>query len=127
MKIVYIGYIVSNQFQGNGDDLLCKDLVTSAINQGYQIVKNGFYLVGCLTAKRFSCSRCIQYKGNINFCKSTFFCQKTFYKDARNTHGLIGKKMCRRTITQKSYRRKVNVLFSSVQYDKLGFFLAPRV
>ena len=80
-------YPASNQFQGNGYDLLCKDLATSAINQGYQIVKKSFYSIDSLTTNRFSCSRCIQYKGNNNFRKSTSFCQKIFYIDARNTCG----------------------------------------
>ena len=53
-------YPVSNQFQGNGYDLFCKDLATSAIKQGYQIVKNGFYFVGSLTGNRLSCSQCIK-------------------------------------------------------------------
>ena len=35
-------YPVSNQFQGYGYDLLYKDLATSAIKQGYQIVKKWF-------------------------------------------------------------------------------------
>ena len=52
-------YPVSNQFQGNGYDLFREDLATSAIRQGYQIVKNGFYPVDGLTANKFSCSRCI--------------------------------------------------------------------
>ena len=69
-------YNVNNQFEGEGYDLLRKDLATSAINQGYQIVKNGFYLVGGLTANRFSCSRCIKYKGNVNVGKITSFRKK---------------------------------------------------
>ena len=87
-------YPVSNQFQGNGYDLLCKDLATSAIKQGYQIVKNGFYSASGLTTYRFSCSRCLQYNGNINFHKSTSFCQIIFHNDAKNIHGLMGRKMC---------------------------------
>ena len=42
-------YPVAKQFQGNENGLLCNDLVASAIKQGYQIVKNDFYLVGGLT------------------------------------------------------------------------------
>ena len=38
-------YPVCNQFQGNGYDLLCKDLAASAIKQGYQIVKMVFILL----------------------------------------------------------------------------------
>ena len=57
-------YRVCNRFNGEDYSLLCKDLATFAINQGYHIVRNGFYVVGCLSAKRFSCSRCIQYKGD---------------------------------------------------------------
>ena len=69
-------YPVSNQSQRDGYALLCKDLATSAIKQGYQIIKNGYYVIGGLTANRFSCSRCIEYKGNINFCKTTSFYKK---------------------------------------------------
>ena len=36
---------VCNKFKGEGYTLQCKDLATSAINHGYQIVKNGFYVV----------------------------------------------------------------------------------
>ena len=90
-------------------------------------MNNGFYSVGGLTANRFSCSRYIQYKENINFHKSTYFCAKTFHNDARNTHGLIGRKTCRRTITQRAIQKKYTFSFFSFQYDDLGFFLAPRV
>ena len=38
-------YHVTNQFQGEIYDLLCKDLATSAIKQGYQIVKMVFILL----------------------------------------------------------------------------------
>ena len=34
-------YLVCNEFKGEGYSLLCKDLATSAINHGYQIVING--------------------------------------------------------------------------------------
>ena len=73
---------ISNQFQGDRHDLLCKDLTTSAIKQGYQIVKNDSYSLGGLTANRFSCSRYIQFNGNINFCKLVYFCQKIFHDEA---------------------------------------------
>ena len=55
---------VYNKFNREDYSLLCKDLAISAINQGYQIVRNGFY-VDILTINRFLCSRCIQYKGDI--------------------------------------------------------------
>ena len=117
-------YNITNQFQGEGYDLLCKDLATSAIKQGYQIVKNGFYLVGGLTANRFSCSRCIQYKGNINVGKTTSFRKKTFHNDARNTRGLVGRKMCRRTITQRATQKKCKCkFFSQFNMMILVFFL----
>ena len=104
-------YPISNQFQGNGYDLLYKDLATSAIKQGYQIVQKGFYPVGGLTTNRFSCNRCIQYKGNIKFRKSTFFCQKIFHNDTRNTRGLIGREMCHLTITQRAIWKISNAFF----------------
>ena len=58
-------YPVCNKFTGDDYSLLCKDLANSTINHGNQIVKNGFYIVDVLTANRFSCSRCIQYKGDM--------------------------------------------------------------
>ena len=39
-------YPVSNQFQGGEYALLCKDLATSAIKEGHQIIKNGHYVIG---------------------------------------------------------------------------------
>ena len=55
MKIVYTRYTpqkypVCNKFKGEGYSLLRNDLAISTINHGYQIVKNGFYVVGSLTA-----------------------------------------------------------------------------
>ena len=70
----------------------------------------------------FSCRRCIQYKGNINL-----FSAKIIYNDARNTRGLFGRKICRRTITQRAIQKKCKCFFFSVQNDDFGFFLAPRV
>ena len=52
-------YPFSKQYKGEVYSLLYKDLAASAIKQGYQIVKNGFYVVGALTTNRFSCSMCI--------------------------------------------------------------------
>ena len=49
-------YPVCNKLKGDGYSLLCKDLATFAINHGYHIVRNGFCIVGGLTANRFSCS-----------------------------------------------------------------------
>ena len=84
--------VTYNKFKGDGYSLLWKDLATSAINHGYQIIKNGFYIVGSLTANRFSCSRCVQYKGDIKCRQLTLFCLKTFHNDAINSRGIIGKK-----------------------------------
>ena len=62
---IYFNPKVYNKFKGDSYTLLCKDVAPSAINHGYQIVKNGFYDVGALAANRFPCNRCIQYKGDI--------------------------------------------------------------
>ena len=78
-------YPVTDKFQGEGYSLLCKDLATSSINHGYQIARNVFYVVGGLTANRFSCSRCIQYIGDIKCRQATPFRAKTFHNDAINT------------------------------------------
>ena len=86
-------YPVCNKFKGEGYSLPCKDLATSAVNHGYQIVKHSLYIVGGLSANRFSCSRCIQYKGDIKCRQSTLFNSKTFHNDAINSQGIIGKKL----------------------------------
>ena len=85
-------YPVCNKLKGDGYSLLCKDLETSAINHGYQIVKNRSYIVGGLTDNRFFCSRCIQYKGDIKCLQLSLFRSKTFHNDAINSRGIIGKK-----------------------------------
>ena len=85
-------YPVCNKFKGEGYSLLCKDLATSAINHDYQIVRNGFYIVGGLViAHRLSRSRCIQYKGDIKCQQSTLFCSKTLRNDAINNRDMIRK------------------------------------
>ena len=40
-----LNYLVLNQYHGDGYSLLCKEFATSAINQGYQIVRNSFMLL----------------------------------------------------------------------------------
>ena len=104
-------YPVRNKFKGEGYSLLCKDLATSSINHGYQIVRNGFYVVGGSTANRFSCSRCIQYKGDIKCRQATPFRAKTFHNDAINTQGEIGKKMSRRSITHRPIENECKCSF----------------
>ena len=121
-------YSVCNKLNGEGYSLLYRDLATSAINHDYQIVKNGFYIVGVLTANRFSCSRCIQYKGDIKCRQLTLFRSKTFHNDAINSRDLIEKKMSRRSATQRPIDNECKCsFFFSVQCDEFGFFLAPRV
>ena len=88
-------------FRRRGYSLLCRDLVTSAINHGYQIVKNGFYVVSGLTANRISCSSCIQYKGEIKCQQLNLFCAKTFYNDAINSQFIIGEKISCQSVTQR--------------------------
>ena len=78
-------YPVCNKFNGESYSLLCKDLATSAINQEYQIVRNGFYVVGGLNTNKFSGSRCNQYKGDIKWRQLTLFCAKHFYNDKINS------------------------------------------
>ena len=84
-------YSVCNKFNGETYLLLCKDSATTAINQKYQIVRNGFYVVGSITANRFSCSRCIQYKGDIKYWQLILFRAKTFHNDAVNSQGVTEK------------------------------------
>ena len=108
--------------------LLCKDLATSAINHGYQNVKNGLYIVGGLSVKGFSCSKCIQYKGDIKCQQLTLFCSKTFHNDAINSWGIIGEIMSCRSVTQRPIDNVCKCsFFFSVQFDEFGYFLAPRV
>ena len=78
-------YPVCNKFNGEGYSLLCKDLATSATNQGYQIVRNSICLFGNLIDNRFSSCRCVQYKGDIKCRQSTPFRGKIFHNDATNS------------------------------------------
>ena len=45
-------YLVCNKFNGECSSFLCKDLATSATNHGYQIVRNGFYIISGLITNR---------------------------------------------------------------------------
>ena len=67
-------------------------MATSAINHGYQIVRNDFHDVGGLTADNFACSRCIQYKGGIKCRQLTLYHAKTFHNYAMHSHGVTGNK-----------------------------------
>ena len=115
-------YPISNQFQEDGYALLCKDLATSAIKQVYQIVNNGYYIFGGLTANGFSCSRCIQYRGNIYFCKSISFCKKHFIMMQNILMDSFVGKYVAVLLVKKLYKRNVNALLFSMQYDDFGFF-----
>ena len=108
-------YPVSNQFQGDEYDLLCKDLSTSAIKQGYQIVKNGFITICFLVADVYNT------KEILIFVNQPLFVKKTYHYDARSTCGLIRRKMCRRTITQRAVQKKRKCSFFSVQYNDFFF------
>ena len=108
-------YPVCNKFKAEGYSLLCKDLATSAINHGYQIVRNSFYVVGSLTAYRFFCGRCIQYKGDIKCWLLALFCSKRFHNDAINSRGVTKKKKSRQSKTQRPLDNEY----------KCSFFFSP--
>ena len=71
-------YRVCNRFNGEDYSLLCKDLATFAINQGYQIVRNGFYVVGGLSAKNFPVADVFNTKVTLNVDNELHFVQKPF-------------------------------------------------
>ena len=81
-----------------GSSLLCNDITTSALKDGYLIIRYGYYTIRDPTAQRFSYNRCVPYKGDMKHHSSKSFRPKIFYNDAKNICGPKGKKMCRTTI-----------------------------
>ena len=121
-------YLVKDGYNGHGYSLLCNDIATTVIKDGYHIIRNGYYTVGSSTAQRYSCNRCVPYKGRVKHCSSKTFRSKSFCNEAKKTCGPQGKKMSRRTITQRSTNNKCKCpLFFAIKYDSFGFYLAPKV
>ena len=68
-------YPVYNKFKGDNYSLLCKDLATSAINRGYQIVKNAFYIIDGVTLIGFPVTDAFNIKVTLNADNKRFFVQ----------------------------------------------------
>ena len=79
--------------------LLCNNIATTAIKDEYHIIRYGYYTICSSTAQRFSCNRCVPYKGDVKHCNSKTFRSKSYHNDAINTRDPQGEKMSRRTIT----------------------------
>ena len=58
-------YLVKDGYDGDGYALLCNDIATTAIKEGFHIIRNGYYNIRGSTAQRFSCNRCVLYKGDV--------------------------------------------------------------
>ena len=71
-------YPVCNKFKGEDYSLLCNDLATSAINHGYQIVKNGFMLLAVLPLIGFLVADSFNIKVTLNIDNELYFVQKPF-------------------------------------------------
>ena len=112
MVIVYTRYtlILKNiQFVINLREMVI--FSNAKIWHGFQIVTNGFYIVGGLTANRFSYSRCIQYKGNIKCRLLSLFRVNSFHNDAINSQGVTGEKKIRRSVTQRRIENECKYTF----------------
>ena len=102
---------MNDGYEGEGYSLLCNDIATAAIKSGYHIIRNGYYTIRGSTAQRFSCNKCVPYKGDVKHRTSKTFRSKSFHNDAKNTRGPEGKKMSRRTITQRAINNKCKCSF----------------
>ena len=85
----------------NGDvySVLCKNIATTALKDGYHIIRSGYYTICGSTAQSVSCNRCVPYKGDVKYHNSRTIWLKSIHNDAKNTCGLEGKNMSRRTKT----------------------------
>ena len=66
-------------------------------------------------------------KGDVKHCRPIFFKLTSFHNDAKNSRGMKGKKMNRKTIPQRAVNNKCKCLFFAIKYDSFGFYLAPKV
>ena len=99
-------YSVKDGYDGDWYSLLCNNIATTAIQDGYHIIKNEYYSICSSTAQRCSCNRCVPYKGDMKHRCSKTFRSKRFHHDAKNTCGLQGKNMGWKTITQRATNYK---------------------
>ena len=86
-------YSVKDLYDGDGYSLLCNNITTTAIKDGYHIIRNGYYSIRGLTAQRIACIMCVPYKGNVKHHSSKTFRSKRFHNYAKNSCGLQGKNM----------------------------------
>ena len=72
-------YLVKDGYDGDRYSLLCNDIATTAIKEGFHIIRNGYYNIRGSTAQRFSCNRCVLYKGDVKHCNSESYRLKSFH------------------------------------------------
>ena len=96
MKNYPISFIIIQQnihgYDGDGYSLLYHDIATTAFKGWYHIIRNGYYTIRGSAAQRYTCNRCVPYKGDVKYCNSKNFRLKIFHNDAKNTRGPEGKK-----------------------------------
>jgi hypothetical protein len=105
-----------------GWDLLKKDLCTAAFQNGTCIVSNG----GGKKERRFHCNASFLYKDRLDKEQksSVVYRKSSLHGDRKNTRGMVGKSMPRRTATclpvNPAY--KCNMHFA-VMWDDKGYYL----
>ena len=114
-----IKYPVKQGFDGKAFKELSIDIGRAAIDNGFQIAKNGNYPFTPnnskqkvkLTAKRFSCVHNSTYRGNAKYRQDMTYRDHTYHNDRKNTRGAFGLTYCRRSNTMKSYCKHTSCSF----------------
>ena len=66
-----------------GIDIPYFDIATSALEDEYYIIWNGYYTICGSTAKRVSCNRCVPCKGYMKYSSLKTFRLKSLHNDAK--------------------------------------------
>ena len=131
-------YPVEQGLNGDAFKQLSTDIGRAAIDNGFQIAKNGNYPFTPLfhkqknmekkqpkvTAKRFSCVHNSQYRGSITGRQNLDYRDHTYHSDRKNSRGLQGSTMCRRSNTFKSYCKHTSCsFFFLIAHDDISFYV----
>ena len=124
-----IKYPVKQGFDGDAFKELSIDIGRVAIDNGFQIAKNGNYPFTSnkkvkLFAKRFSCIHSSTYRGNTKYRASLEYRNHTYHSDRKNSRGPHGSTMCRRSNTLRSYCKHTSCsFFFLVSHDDVSFYI----
>ena len=127
-----IKYPVKQGFDGKAFKELSIDIGRAAIDNGFQIAKNGNYPFTPnnskqkvkLTAKRFSCVHNSTYRGNAKYRQDMTYRDHTYHNDRKNTRGAFGLTYCRRSNTMKSYCKHTSCsFFFLIAHDDISFYV----